>query len=129
MRKPAPGVEERSFGRAVGGARLLLAAYDVWRGRTSLAIGFAVVGLALVVLAQIAPRALALPSRVWWTLARALGWVNIRLILTVFFVLVLVPVGFVLRALGRDPLARRATGSSWTPFTSRRDPRHYERMY
>jgi hypothetical protein len=128
-RRLAADAEERSFGRGVGGVLILLAAYNVWRGRPTMAAIFGAIGLTLLVLSSAAPAALKWPSRGWWTLAHALGWVNTRLLLTIFFVLVLVPVGVVFRVFGRDLLDRRGHGSSWVPFSTRRDPRHYERMF
>jgi hypothetical protein len=73
--------------------------------------------------------ALKWPSRDWWALARMLGWVNTRILLTLFFAIVVVPVGIVFRLLHRDLLDRRRTGSSWLVFSARRDRRHYERMF
>lgn len=128
-RQPAAHAEERSFGRGVGGVLVLLAAYSVWRDRPTLAAVCGVIGPTLLVLSWAAPAALKWPSRGWWTLAHGLGWVNTRLLLTIFFVLVLVPVGVAFRLFGRDLLDRRGKGSSWTPFSVRNDPRHYERMY
>jgi hypothetical protein len=44
--------------------------------------------------------------------AFALAWVNTRLILGVFFYLVLTPSGLVMRLLGKDPLRRRIERSA-----------------
>jgi hypothetical protein len=129
MRPAIPLAQERSFGRGVGGMLVLLAAYEAWRGRMTLAPVVGAAGLLLLVLSAAAPALLTWPSRAWWALARVLAWINTRLLLTAFFVVVLTPIGLVLRMLGRDPLQRRATGSSWSPFAGRRDPRHYERMF
>ncbi|MGA9121288.1 MAG: SxtJ family membrane protein [Bacteroidota bacterium] len=43
----------------------------------------------------------------WMMFAFALGWVNTRLILGVFFYGILFPVGLVLRIIGKDPLSRK----------------------
>lgn len=43
----------------------------------------------------------------WTTLGEALGWVNTRIVLTLLFALSIVPVGLLMRALGRDPMERR----------------------
>ena len=129
MRQAPPFTQERSFGRGVGGMLVLLAMYEAWRGRMTLAPIAGACGLLLLVLSAAAPALLAWPSRAWWALARVLAWINTRVLLTAFFMLVLTPIGFVLRLLGRDPLDRRRTGSTWSPFAGRRDPRHYERMF
>jgi hypothetical protein len=68
---------------------------------------------------------------VWWRFALALGYVNARIILTLAFALVLVPLGLLWRLIGRDPLGkRRATRPGWSPHPARyRDRTHFSRMY
>jgi hypothetical protein len=124
--------KERSFGLSVGGVLALLTVYWVWRGRTTVATVAGVVAALLVVPALVAPSLLRAPNALWWRLARLLGWFNSLVLLSVTWVLVLTPVGAVMRLLGRDPLARRrgAGAPGWLPYAERqRDPKHYERMY
>ena len=77
------------------------------------------------------PSLLAWPSALWWTLAFVLGWINARIILTLIFVLILVPMSLVWRLIGRDPLGRRAASwSGWSPYPARyRNHKHYTRMF
>ena len=121
--------KERSFGRGVGGALVLIAAYNIWRGRPTVVEAAGAIGVLLLTLSAVAPAALKWPSKAWWSFAHVLGWINTRLLLTLFFVLIVVPVGVVFKLTGRDLLDRRGRGSSWLPYTMRRDPRHYERMF
>ncbi len=60
-----------------------------------------------------------------------LGYVNARVLLTVLFSIVLVPISFVWRLTGRDPLGRsRRQFDGWTPYPARyRDRTHFERMF
>ena len=131
MPHASPAQTERSFGFTVGPAFGLLAALLAWRGRHELAIGAAGLAAALALLAWLKPSLLRIPNAAWWRLAHALGWVNSRIVLSVFFLAVLTPVGLALRLAGRDSLRlRRRQGSGWTPYPERiRDPKHYERMY
>ena len=71
------------------------------------------------------------PNVWWWRFARVLGHFNARVLLTVMFVVVFVPLGLIWRLTGKDPLARRRTARpGWSPYPSRyRDRRHYQRMY
>ena len=65
-------------------------------------------------------------------LAEAMAYVSSRIILAIVFFLVLTPIGLVKRAMGWDPLQRRAPhrDSFWQTYPERqRDPRHYEKMY
>lgn len=122
--------DERAFGRAVGAVVVGMAAFQFWRGRVTLGIAIGAVGLLLAVLGTVAPAALVVPNRLWRRVAHVLGWINIRILLSVFFFVVVTPIGLVLRWLGKDPLARRGRGSNWSPYGERvRDPRHFERMF
>ena len=88
------------------------------------------VGGVLLVLGLLAPPLLRLPNRIWWRFAQTLGWVNSRILLTVFFAVVLTPIGLVMRALGRNPLESKATTSNWTPYPARHgDAKHFEHMF
>ena len=128
MRSTPP--TERAFGLSVGSVLLGFAALAWWRARPTIAGVLLVVGILLVGFGGVYPSALRVPSRVWWRFAQALGWFNARLILTVFFAVVLTPVGVVMRMVGRNPLRPSRGVSNWTPYPARRaDPRHYERLF
>jgi hypothetical protein len=131
MTTKGPAHPERSFGVAVGGVAVAASAYLWWRGSVQTAAIVGVAGLALVVLGLVAPRALYWPSFVWWKLVHVLGYVNARIILTVLFTVLLVPLGLFWRLTGKDPLGRRrVSASGWSPYPARyRDPKHYSRMY
>ena len=130
MRGPIkPFAQERAFGRGVGAVLVLIAGYSVWRGRSSAAEITGATGVVLLVLSAVAPAALKWPSKAWWMFAHALGWVNTRVLLTLFFMLVIVPVGLFFKLFGHDLLDRHGRGSSWRPYPLRRDPRHYEHMF
>ena len=125
-----PAHPERSFGVAVGGVACAAAVYFWWRGSLQSAPILGAIGAALVVLGLVAPRALYWPSFVWWKLVHVLGYVNARIILTVLFTLLLVPLSLFWRLTGKDPLGRRCAATGWTPYPARyRDPKHYSRMY
>ena len=126
-----PKSPERAFGKSVGGVLLLIAAVLAWRGRMTRAEILGVIGATLVVLAFVAPAALKRPSAVWWRFSHMLGYVNARILLTVLFSIVLVPVSFVWRLIGKDPLARnRKQFDGWTPYPARYSDRtHFERMF
>ena len=131
MMHKGPAHPERSFGLSVGGVLLLVAAYQFWRGSVNVALVAAVVGVVLVVCGYLQPRLLKWPSAWWWKLAFVLGYINARVILTLIFALVLVPMGLLWRLIGRDPLTRRrASWHGWAAYPARyRDSKHYERMY
>ena len=131
MARKGPAHPERSFGVSVGTVSALAAVYFWWRGSVQMSAVLAVAGLSLVVLGLVAPLALYWPSLVWWKLVHLLGYINARIILTVLFAVLLVPINLVWRVTGKDPLGRRRAGwTGWSPYPARyRDPKHYSRMY
>ena len=124
-----PGTE-RSFGVSVGGVLCVLAAALFWRGRPVRAEIIGAIGSALVVLGAVAPSLLKGPRVWWWRVARIVGDFNARVLLTVMFVAVFVPLGVIWRLTGKDPLGRRKGSPGWMPYPIRyRDRRHYLRMF
>jgi hypothetical protein len=88
------------------------------------------IGGVLVFFGLVAPPVLRVPNRLWWRFAQALGWFNSRVLLSVFFGVVLTPVGVVMRLTGHNPLRHTGKGTSWGEYPARhRDPKHFERMF
>jgi hypothetical protein len=129
--RKGPAKPERAFGVSVGTVLLLVAAYMLWRDRTTAAAWLGAIGAVLVALGLTAPMLLKWPSAIWWKLAMALGYVNARVILTIAFVLVLTPIGLIWRVIGRDPLGwRRERWPGWVQYPARYSDRsHFTRMY
>lgn len=126
----APLPTERSFGLSVGTVCLTAAAWFWWRGSQPVAALLLTAGALLVGFGLMAPAALRVANRVWWRFAQAVGWVNARIILTVFFVVVLTPAGMLMRLVGRNPLRAAAATTNWMPYSARRrNVKHYERLF
>ena len=130
-KKQHPQFKERSFGISVGSVLMLIAAYMIWRGRITAAEITAGIGAVLLILGLTRPILLKWPSAVWWKFALVLGYVNARVILTIAFAIVFVPLGVLWRLIGRDPLAnRRASFPGWTVYPARyRSRDHFTKMY
>lgn len=131
MKAKGPLNPERSFGVSVGIVLSVIAAALWWKGRTMRAEVVGGIGAFLLIAGLVHAPLLKYPSAVWWKFSRVLGHVNARILLTVLFSIVLVPVSLVWRLVGNDPLARRRDRwPGWSPHPRRyRDPKHYERMY
>ena len=130
MPRKGPAHPERSFGVSVGAVSVLAAAFFWWRGSVPTASVLSIVGVGLMALGVTAPRALYWPSLVWWKLVHVLGYINARIILTILFTVLLVPIGLFWRLTGKDPLGRRRGSAGWSTYPARyRDPKHYSRMY
>ena len=117
----------------VGGVFALLGAWWFYRGKfTSAASIVLPLGFLLVLLGLIVPRVLVYPNRAWMALAEGMSYVSTRIILAFDFFVVLTPIGLIKRAMGWDPLHRRAhrLESYWRPYPERQqNPRHYEKMF
>lgn len=121
---------ERSFGLSVGTACVLFAGLGWWRGREIAPTVLAFVGVALVAAGLLAPAALRVPSRLWWRFASVLGWINARVLLTLFFFVVLTPAGLIMRAIGRDPFRAGPAGTNWSAYAARRrEPSRYKHLF
>jgi Saxitoxin biosynthesis operon protein SxtJ len=131
MASRGPADPARSFGISVGAVLCALALILAWRGRLTRAEVLGALGAMLLVLGLLRPSLLKVPSAWWWRFSRALGHVNARILLSVLFIVVLIPMGFVWRLVGRDPLARRKHAwPGWSPYPGRyRDHQHYRRMF
>jgi len=89
------------------------------------------IGAVLLVLGLVAPPLLKYPSKYWWKFSLAFGRVMARFWLSLLFLLVLTPVSFIWRLMGRDPLARsRDKWPGWSTYPERyRNRKHYDQMY
>lgn len=122
------GVKElRSFGQVVGGVFLLLW-LAFWGpipyffdkgGNYPFLLGL---GAILVVLGTVAPKILKPVYLAWMSLAVVLGFFMTRVILTIFFFLVLTPVGLFFRLIGRDALQRKIDRKAETYWLEKEYP-------
>lgn len=64
--------------------------------------------------ALLMPVGLRTTHRLWMAIGHGLGWVNSRILLSVIYCVVIVPVGLVLRVTGWDPMHRHMDKSALT---------------
>lgn len=90
-----------------------------------------VVAAVLWVWALLLPASLAPVYRGWLAFGHVLGWINTRIILGIMFYLLFLPVGLVIRLLGKDPMARKIDKSTETYRVTHARPKkdHVERPY
>ena len=65
-------------------------------------VAFILSGWALLLPASLGP-----VYRVWMAIGHGLGWINSRIILGIMFYVLILPIGFIMRLLGKDPMQRR----------------------
>ncbi|HEX7315931.1 MAG TPA: SxtJ family membrane protein [Pyrinomonadaceae bacterium] len=124
--------QARKSALLVAAVFLCIAAWNLYRGRTTVVIIFGALGAALVVAGLFVPPAARAFHTAWMRFAVLLGHVNSRVLLTVMYYLVVTPYGFVTRLVGRDPLRRRGAKaeSYWVERkTTRQAPEQFERLF
>ena len=90
------------------------------------------VAAVFLLLALAAPGVLLPPNRMWSRVAPLLGIVLNGVLLGTFYVLVMTPFGLVMRAIGRDPMARRLHAPDqdyWVPVQRRTTPETLRDMF
>ena len=95
-----------SFGFLVGGIFAVLGLGPLLFGKDMRPWAVILAGT-LLFCATLAPRSLAPVQRVWMKIGHVLGSINTKIILTVTFFGLFVPMGFVMRLTGKDPMRRR----------------------
>ena len=122
----------RKFGLIVGGIFAALGALFLLRHKAHWPY-FTWPGVALVLFGAIVPRALKWIYFGWMSVAFVLGFVMAHVILTLFFFLVVMPIGLVARISGKDFLSLkldRAAKSYWIPREKKaRTAAQYEQQF
>jgi hypothetical protein len=124
--------QARKSALLVAAVLLGVAAWNLYRGRTTVVVIFGSSGAALVVAGLLVPAAARAFHVAWMRFAAALGHVNSRVLLTLVYYLVVTPYGFVSRLVRRDPLRRRgkAEESYWVERKTTRQAREgFERLF
>ena len=96
--------EARKFGWILPAILLVLAGLFYWRGHTTRAEVVGGVAILVVLVAQLLPGIWIRFFRGWMKFAEGLSWVMTRVILSVFFFLVITPIGLFMRLIGKRPM-------------------------
>ena len=91
----------RKFGLTVGTVLLLVGIVLYLTGKSS-SVVFGGIGVLLILFGLILPSILKPLNKIWMTLAVILGWFMSRLILFILFYIVITPIGFFLKLMGKD---------------------------
>ena len=105
----------------------------LWREKGHYFIFFAVAALFLLTGLAV-PIVLKPVFKAWMTLAHAMGWVMTRVILIAAFVILMTPLGLLLRLCGKDLLEAKFTPSGSGSYWKERDltdagQRDYEKQF
>ena len=108
----------RKFGLTVGTVLLLIGVALFLFDKPSF-IYFGGIGIFLTLLGMALPNLLRPINKVWMTLAIVLGWFMSRVILSILFYLIITPIGFFLKIIGKDPLKLKQNNSLSTYWEDR----------
>jgi hypothetical protein len=111
----------RKFGLMVGGVFLLLGGLALWRHKWT-ASWLLTPGIVLFGLGALWPRALKLIYIAWMGLALGLGLLVSSILLTVFFYLVITPIGLIARLAGKDFLSLKLEPMAKSHWHAREKP-------
>lgn len=81
--------------------------------------------------ALILPKTLYPLYRAWMAIGHVLGWINTRIILGLIFYAMILPIGFIMRVFGRDPMRCRfdKRASSYRIQSTNQPKEHLERPF
>ncbi|MBK8303281.1 MAG: hypothetical protein IPK98_07735 [Chloracidobacterium sp.] len=125
-------IEARKTALIVAAVLTAIAAFLLYRGRTTNAWIFGGVALTLVIVGLFVPSLAKIFHRVWMWIAVKLGWINSRILLTLVYFLMFVPYKIVSRIVGRDPLnLRQPVGDSYWHKREKthQEPEQFERLF
>ena len=116
IRARLTAAQGRSFGLAVGGAFLAIAAFVWWRGHLKTAATLGALGGVLVLAGLAIPTHLGPVERAWMAMAVAISKVMTPIVMGAIYFLVILPTGVLRRWFGGDPLAHKPAGETyWKP--------------
>ena len=123
----------RKFGLMVGGVLALLGGWFFFRHKPAWPY-FLMPGALLVMFGAVAPRVLKGVYIAWMAMAFTLGLVMSTLVLSICFFLVITPLSFIGRLVGKDFLSEKLdpqAKSYWLPreHPGPGEPGHYERQF
>ena len=122
----------RKFGHLFGAICLLATAFLLYKG--SGAWIWTAAGAVFYVAGGVVAYPVLKPVYIGWMMfAFVLGWINTRLLLGLFYYLVMTPIGLGLRIAGKDLLEKKIDRKAITYWIKRErrriEPERYERMF
>jgi hypothetical protein len=123
--------EGRKFGLTVGGAFLVITAILWWRGKHGAVPYVGGLGAALILAGLLVPTALGPVNRAWMGLAHLLSKVTTPIFMGVVYFVVLTPISFAMRLVGRNPMVHPPQGAGfWFERGSEKpEPSRMERQF
>jgi hypothetical protein len=116
-KQPSP----KSFGIVFSIIFLIVALYPLINFE-GLRIWALVVSTIFLFLAYIAPQILDLPNRLWFKFGIILGSIIAPIVMTLVYLVTVLPIGIIMRLLGKDLLKQKLDKNIQSYWIERRDP-------
>ena len=122
----------RKFGLTVGGVLVIIAGFLFWFEKPS-TVYFAIIGAFLILTGLIYPTILKSLNKLWMSLAIVLGFIMSRVILIIFFYLILTPISLLAKLFRKKFMDLKYDKSAKTYWEKRsnirKKPIDYERQF
>jgi hypothetical protein len=124
----------RKFGLTMAAVAVVITLVLLYRHRNVAALIAGSVAAAFALAALLVPKLLEPVEAAWMAFAHLLGAINTRIIMGLFYFLLIMPIGLFQRLFGRDQLQRRrwlaGYKTNWEDYRARqRNEQHYENMF
>jgi len=122
----------RKFGLSVGAVFCLLALWMFLKNHSPLAVTIlGIVGVFLMFMGLLVPKALKEIYKVWMGIAFAIGWVVSRVLLAIVFFLVITPIGFIANLFGNEfmDIKKKTVRDTYWMRRNKNKKINYEKMY
>ncbi len=110
----------REFGLLIGFIAVIISALLIYKGNNSY-LYFGGIGLALILLGIVFPKALLPFQKGWMIFAVILGFFSTRIILGILFYLVITPMGLAAKLFGKDFLDRKTESEKISYWIKRKE--------
>jgi len=119
--EPVTGSSDRAFGCTVGPILMLIGAVKAYRAGAMAPVACSIfaAGAVLLLLGIVAPSRLSAINRLWLKIGAAMAQVVNPIVLALLFFLVVTPMAFIMRIVGKRPLRLAADRSAATYWIER----------
>lgn len=112
---------EKGFAKVFAVVFLLIGCFPLLKSNSPFYWAFAVATL-LLLLGYAAPKLLYWPNRIWFKFGMLLGSIIAPIVMTLVYVLTVVPTGLIMRLLGKDLLSHKFDKNAETYWITRDEP-------
>ena len=118
---PTEQSSEKSFGVILAIVFLIISLYPLTNAK-ELHLWALIVSAVFLLLAFVAPKALAFPNKLWFKFGLLLGSIIAPIVMAMVYFITVLPTGIIMRVLGKDILKQKLDKSAKSYWIERREP-------